>query len=336
MNRVSGIPYSRRCGAPVLAVCGFSGAGKTTLLEAAIPALAARGLAVAVVKHDAHGFEVDRPGKDSDRLFRAGATVVLRGSQEQFQRRGGAAALSLEATLADLGRDHDLVLVEGHKQTPLPKLWMGNREETDPPAGVTGVQAVLPWNSDRRERFLDFVDQWLPRAWTERPICLGLSLSAGSGCETRNWAGDTTFGSGYEQVVCWGGSVQQAPPRATWLAPPPDLGPPFEDAVFTGGVAPLMAAHRWAPQAAWIVLEEKSAAVATAVLEWLSPFRRPGVWAVLPKGRGLACALYEPQALAGLERRALEASGEGIDKWLGDGRVVCPELPGEFGSAMSP
>ncbi len=66
-------------GAPVLAVCGFSGSGKTTLLETAIPRLVERGLAVAVVKHAAHGFQVDRAGKDSERLFRAGATIVLSG-----------------------------------------------------------------------------------------------------------------------------------------------------------------------------------------------------------------------------------------------------------------
>ena len=126
-------------GAPVLAVCGFSGAGKTTLLESAIPRLLGRGLAVAVVKHDVHGFEVDRPGKDSDRLFRAGATVALSGQQEQFERRAVGATLSLEATLARLGRDHDLLLVEGHKDTPLPKFWLGKAERLDAPDSVCNI-----------------------------------------------------------------------------------------------------------------------------------------------------------------------------------------------------
>src|ERR1700694_4988704 len=107
----SGEDSIRTYAAPVLAVCGYSGSGKTTLLEAAIPRLVERGLAVAVVKHDAHRFEVDRPGKDSDRLFRAGATVVLRGAEEQFERR--AEPLTLEGTLERLARDHDLLLVEG-------------------------------------------------------------------------------------------------------------------------------------------------------------------------------------------------------------------------------
>ena len=87
-------------GAPVLAVCGFSGSGKTTLLEAVIPNLVKRGLAIAVVKHDAHGFEVDKPGKDSDRLFRAGATIALSGPGQQFERRAADATLSLNTMLA--------------------------------------------------------------------------------------------------------------------------------------------------------------------------------------------------------------------------------------------
>src|ERR1700692_649361 len=124
-------------GAPVLAVCGFSGSGKTTLLEAAIPRLVERGLAVAVVKHDAHRFEVDRPGKDSDRLFRDGATVVLRGAEEQFERR--AEPLTLEGTLERLACDHDLLLVEGHKDTALPKFWLASADQPQAPDGVTRI-----------------------------------------------------------------------------------------------------------------------------------------------------------------------------------------------------
>ena len=132
----------QRFGAPVLAVCGFSGSGKTTLIEAAIPHLIARGLAVAAVKHDSHGFAVDKEGKDSERLFRAGATVALRGPGEQFLRRNASSTLTLEATLSDLARDHDLLLVEGHKDTPLPKLWVGNAEASAPPEHVTDVQGI--------------------------------------------------------------------------------------------------------------------------------------------------------------------------------------------------
>src|SRR3989304_3943270 len=58
---------------PIVSILGKSGAGKTTLLEALIPALARRGYRTAVIKHTSHGFDLDREGKDSYRLQKAGA-----------------------------------------------------------------------------------------------------------------------------------------------------------------------------------------------------------------------------------------------------------------------
>ena len=49
----------------LISVVGFSGAGKTTLLEKLIHELASRGYRVGTIKHDVHGFEMDKPGKDS-------------------------------------------------------------------------------------------------------------------------------------------------------------------------------------------------------------------------------------------------------------------------------
>ena len=73
-------------GMAVLACCGFKDSGKTTLIEAVVLLLRERGLSVAVVKHDAHGVQFDRPGKDSDRFFQAGADIVVRGSNESAAR----------------------------------------------------------------------------------------------------------------------------------------------------------------------------------------------------------------------------------------------------------
>jgi molybdopterin-guanine dinucleotide biosynthesis protein B len=103
---------------------GWSGSGKTTLIEQLIPVLVARGLAVALVKHAHHDFDIDRPGKDSYRHRKAGAREVLVTSSARWalmHELGGAPELTLADALATLG-PCDLVLVEGFKSAPLPKL----------------------------------------------------------------------------------------------------------------------------------------------------------------------------------------------------------------------
>ena len=65
---------------PIVSIVGKSDAGKTTLLEKLIPELKRRGYRVATIKHDAHQFEIDHPGKDSYRHFHAGADWTIIGS----------------------------------------------------------------------------------------------------------------------------------------------------------------------------------------------------------------------------------------------------------------
>jgi molybdopterin-guanine dinucleotide biosynthesis protein MobB len=324
----NGAEIARSFGAPVLAVCGFSGSGKTTLLEAAIPRLVARGLAVAVVKHDAHGFVVDREGKDSDRLFRAGATVALRGPSEQFLRRGAGAALTLAATLEDLARDHDLVLVEGHKETPLPKLWMASAETPAPPEEVTGVREVFPWNGPRLERFLELLDRWLPEAWRARPLHAGLlvggkSSRMGSPKQLLRF-GESSLGEIVAQALNDGLNSAGDGPRCADAWNPHlavlgagELPHPLQEltrlpdiAGVSGPLVGLLAAHRWAPQSAWILAACDHPRVRSADIRALMEQRQPGRWAILSRQPdGHPCptlALYEPQALRLLERSLLE------------------------------
>lgn len=145
---------------PVLGVCGYSGSGKTTLIESVLPQLVARNLKVAVVKHDVHTIEVDRPGKDSDRLFQAGADVFLQGREALIRLHGGA-SFDLVTWLQRLGREYDLILVEGFKQSPLPKVWLLGEGESQPPDGVEGILAVFARGEDQREKFMAFLTDWL-------------------------------------------------------------------------------------------------------------------------------------------------------------------------------
>jgi molybdopterin-guanine dinucleotide biosynthesis adapter protein len=108
----------------IIGLAGYSGSGKTTLLGKAIPRLIARGLTVSTLKHAHHEFDVDQPGKDSHTHRMAGATEVLVASSRRFalvhELRGEA-----EPPLAELlGKlaPVDLVLIEGYKREPHPKL----------------------------------------------------------------------------------------------------------------------------------------------------------------------------------------------------------------------
>jgi molybdopterin-guanine dinucleotide biosynthesis adapter protein len=108
----------------IIGLAGWSGSGKTTLLVRVIPRLVARGLKVSTLKHAHHAFDIDQPGKDSHRHRLAGATEVLIGAATRWalvhELRG-----EVEPTLAVLIRKLspvDLVLVEGYKREPHPKL----------------------------------------------------------------------------------------------------------------------------------------------------------------------------------------------------------------------
>jgi molybdopterin-guanine dinucleotide biosynthesis protein B len=68
----------------VFGFAGWSGSGKTTLIERVIPEITARGLRVSVIKHAHHGFDVDKPGKDSWRHREAGAGEILLVSDERW------------------------------------------------------------------------------------------------------------------------------------------------------------------------------------------------------------------------------------------------------------
>jgi molybdopterin-guanine dinucleotide biosynthesis protein B len=117
---------------PIVSIVGTTDSGKTTLIERLIPELKSRGYRVATVKHDVHGFEVDHEGKDSWRHKRAGADAVVISSPRKM------------AVIKDVDRDHrleeirdqflgdvDLILTEGYKREPHPKIEVFRRGHRD-------------------------------------------------------------------------------------------------------------------------------------------------------------------------------------------------------------
>ena len=117
----------------VFGFAGWSGSGKTTLVEKLIPEFTARGLRVSVIKHAHHGFDLDKPGKDSWRHREAGATQVLMLSNDRWvlmHELRGAPEPSLEAQLRLL---EPCDLVEGYKAAAVPKIEIHRPAHGKPP-----------------------------------------------------------------------------------------------------------------------------------------------------------------------------------------------------------
>ena len=114
---------------PVISIVGKSGAGKTALLEKLIRELKARGYRVATVKHDAHSFDIDHPGKDTWRHAQAGSDHVVIASPARLAR---IQRIERELTLPEIAatiNDVDLILTEGYKRGPAPKIEVSRAEK---------------------------------------------------------------------------------------------------------------------------------------------------------------------------------------------------------------
>ena len=114
---------------PVLSIVGKSNVGKTTLLEKLVHELKVRGYRVATVKHDAHSFEIDQPGKDTWRHAQAGSDHVVIASPNRIAH---IQRIERELTLPEIVAaitDADIVLTEGYKRGPAPKIEVSRAEK---------------------------------------------------------------------------------------------------------------------------------------------------------------------------------------------------------------
>lgn len=129
----------------VLGVAGWKNSGKTTLVEGLVAELSARGHAVSTLKHAHHAFDVDQPGTDSFRHRAAGAREAVIVSDRRWaimHELRGAEEPGFEAMLARLS-PCDIVLVEGYKREPHPKIECRRRDAADhAPLGLASPNIV--------------------------------------------------------------------------------------------------------------------------------------------------------------------------------------------------
>jgi len=273
---------------PVFCISGYSGAGKTTVIEPVIRELCARGLKVGVVKHDVHGLNIDCEGKDTDRFYKAGADVFIRGPEQTFFRAHRRGELALEDLLKRIGPYYDLIIAEGHKTTPIPyKVWLCEEDGAPPPPETTGVQRVLKRDEDRVRIVMEMIDAWLPGAWRKAPVYAGILIGGKSNrfgkpkhlqmTSDKTWVERTIecvrpYVDGI--AILGGGEIPEGLQDLPVLCDVPDAA---------GPMAGMLSAARWLPLASWLFLPCDLPLLSDDAVRWLLDQRRPGVWAVFPQ-----------------------------------------------------
>ncbi len=292
-------------GVPVIGFCGYSGSGKTTILEKVVALLARRGLKVGYLKHDAHGLQVDREGKDTDRLFKAGAQVIAAGSPDEgfIRLRDGSAFLS-PAVFAEC----DIVMVEGYKSAPWDKIWVhphnGGEDRVTVDNVIYEVGGSGTLRHDQEGQVANQVAYWLIRSLLLKPLYAGILIGGKSSRmgspKALLKAGEATLvekvfrtvGRHANRIYLLGsGPLPAALADEERIADPPG---------FEGPLAGLMAAHRFAPGADWLIFAVDMPNISDAYVERLirrePAFRFTG--ARSPHGVEPLASCYSSQLLA--------------------------------------
>ncbi len=109
---------------PVFGIIGWKNSGKTTLMERLLEEFSKRGYVVSAIKHAHHSFDVDHPGRDSYKFREAGARQVALVSPKRWalmHELRDEKKPDFEEILSHIG-PCDLVLIEGYKGGPHPKI----------------------------------------------------------------------------------------------------------------------------------------------------------------------------------------------------------------------
>jgi len=145
---------------PMIGFSAFSGTGKTTLLKQVIPLLKEKGLRIAVIKHAHHHFDLDQPGKDSFELRKAGSDKTIICTTTRMAVITEFPTPQDEPTLQEIidtidANSFDLILVEGYKHLPFPKIELHRKSvgkpylyHQDPNIIAIACDAELPEPTD--------------------------------------------------------------------------------------------------------------------------------------------------------------------------------------------
>lgn len=321
-NRTMFHPYE-------LALCGLSGSGKTTLATRLLRHFAGNGLRAGYFKHGCHRFDIDRPGKDSFLALEAGATAVMIADPEKeavisLNRGGIAPSIAFESC--------DLLLIEGLKELPIPKLLVIDAGQAILPLVESGsvdevVALVHDGNASLLERFglpcfhrddIDALTRFIEATLTNRAASLPLNGLVLAGGRSSRMGSDKAF--------LKYGNVPQMEAAAELLSTRCDrvfvscrqeqadlygrYGLPLvtDSYLELGPLGGLLSAQRLQPGAAWFVLACDFPLLDAPALEQLGnardPFRFATAYRLPEAGKPEPlCTIYEPKSRAALLRQ---------------------------------
>ncbi len=324
----------------VIGVSGASNTGKTTLIEKAIPELKRQGLSVGVLKHTHHTLDIERGSKDTARFYTAGADYVCANDDWQGFARYPHEREDIFAVLDRFPRSLDIILVEGYKDAPIPRVHMVKDVSHDT---KEAVDTVLLREKDNRNYkiFLEHVHKQL-RSWHSRRLMLAGLLVGGQSrrmgrtkalLEMNNVtlierAVDALSKVAKKTVLLGKTAVPESLQNATML---PDIHG------LSGPLSGMLSGFRWAPECTWIISAVDMPFMHEDAWKWLLDQRRPGVWAILPRRKGkqhveTTGACYEPMIFNFVE--SIMRKGESrLQKIAEHPKVISPEIPESISSA---
>ncbi|MHB8883110.1 MAG: molybdopterin-guanine dinucleotide biosynthesis protein B [Thermodesulfovibrionales bacterium] len=289
----------------IIGLSGHSGSGKTTLIEKVLPLLKREGLSVGVLKHTSHHIlSLDQEGKDTDRFYRAGAEVVAAQDTTQIFSRFADQEGDLLHALGVFPCGLDLVIVEGHKGSNIPKAWFESKAPQPDAHQNTQYKTVICRDDPGHvEKFLEFIREELGAQLQKRPVFAGLLIGGKSSRMGRpktllEISGTTLVEraaevlSGVSQRVLLLGSAEL--PGSMLTA---DRLPDAADS--RGPLSGMLSAFRWDFRSTWLMSSVDMPLMRREAWEWLLAQRRPGAWAVMPQREGsekveVTGACYEP------------------------------------------
>ncbi len=324
---------------PAIGVSGKSGSGKTLLIERLIPRLERRGLRVGVIKHCSHRLDVDCAGKDSDRLFSAGAEVLTAGPTEAFTRFHQP-DMRLSEAVDRVADGCDLCLIEGYGSEDIPRILVGSSKDAPGKENILLTVSDVERQVGQAETAICDV---LARAHWGIPTW-GLVLVGGDSRRMGRPKSLLKDNNGFVlesltevlEPVSDGVLVAGDGPLPERLADLPRL---LDVPSATGPMAGLLSGMRWRPATRWIAVACDLPLVNEAAVEWLLSQTDIGKDAVMPRlAYDARCeplfAVYEPTSRAYLERRASEGRWS-LRKAFDAERVSNPIIPGPLRKAWT-